>query len=155
MNPRYTVRKARLHDGKGIANLLRDWLGPPPHRSNRTDSIANATKNEEILVAVSSSRIIGFIHYVIHNDVIDGAPNAFITAFYVSPSKRRAGVGTSLLANMIADEKRKGVVSIETSTTRAEAKRFYEKRLFKQASGDIGETFLELDLGGAVEQRSD
>ncbi len=145
LNQRYTVRKAHPHDAKRIANLLRDWLGPAPS-SSRADSIADAIENQEILVAVSSSGIIGFIHYVMHNDVIDGAPNAFITAFYVGPSNRHAGVGTSLLQGVIADARRKGVVSIETSTTHSEAKRFYEERGFRQSSGDIGESFLEFDI---------
>ena len=36
---------------------------------------------------------------------------------------------------------------METSTTHADAMRFYRKHYFKQTVGDIGEVFLELDVG--------
>ena len=144
MKDGYVVRGAKLGDAKKILSLLEEWLGPSSH--NRTESVADAIANQEILVAARSSSLVGLIHFVVHSDIIDGAPNAFITAFYVRELDRRAGVGTSLLEETIAAVRAKGVVSVETSTTRKAAMRFYEKRGFKQSFGDLGEQFLELDV---------
>jgi GNAT superfamily N-acetyltransferase len=81
-----------------------------------------------------------------HEDIIDGDPNSFITAFYVRPTHRRRGIGTLLLDRAIRDSLERGAVGVETSTIHANAKRLYEKMHFKQTIGDIAEVFLELDL---------
>jgi ribosomal protein S18 acetylase RimI-like enzyme len=112
----------------------------------RTKSIRRAIRNREVLVAETSSKVIGFIHFVMHEDVVDGGPNAFITAFCVSPAHRGQGVGSRLLQAAIADSLNRGAVGIETSTTHRSAKKLYERRHFKQAKGDMGEVFLELDI---------
>ena len=103
-------------------------------------------KKKELLVAESGSKVLGFIHYVIHNDIIDGAPNSFITAFYVAPAYRGVGVGSALLERVIRDSVREGVVSVETSTIHGRARDFYLKRGFRRSLGDIEEVFLELDF---------
>ncbi len=125
--------------------LLQEWLEFSP-AANHLESIRRAIRKNEIIVAEANLEVVGFIHFVIHNDIIDGAPNSFITAFYVSPSFRCYGVGSTLLESVITESTKGGVVAIETSTIHGEAKRFYEKRGFKQVFGDIGESFLELDL---------
>ena len=102
--------------------------------------------NRELLVAEDRNRIIGFLHYVIHEDVIDGGPNTFITAFYVSPRYRTRGIGSRLLESAINDSLKRAVVGIETSTIHKLAKKLYERHHFKQTTGDIAEVFLELDI---------
>lgn len=88
----------------------------------------------------------GFIHFVQHEDVIDGAPNAFITALYVQEMFRGEGLGNALLHEAIAASAIRGAAFIETSTLHSRAKAFYERHGFKQVSGDIPESFLELDV---------
>jgi GNAT superfamily N-acetyltransferase len=97
-------------------------------------------------VAVDRDTIIGFLHYVNHEDIIDGGPNTFITAFYVSSRYRRKGIGSRLLERAIGDSLKKGEVGVETSTIHRLAKKLYERHHFKQTMGDIGEVFLELDI---------
>ena len=121
--------------------LLGEWLGWKPH-VGRLRSIRRAVMNKELLVAEYQERIIGFIHYVKHEDVIDGGPNAFITAFFVSSRHRRKGVGTRLLEKAITNSLKEGVVGVETSTIHRLAKKLYERHHFKRALGDIGEVFL-------------
>jgi GNAT superfamily N-acetyltransferase len=70
-------------------------------------------------VAEVRSLVIGFIHYVMHEDIIDGGLNSFITAFYVSPAYRGKGVGTLLLTEAIEYSLAMGAVGIETSTIHA------------------------------------
>ncbi len=87
---------------------------------------------------------------MIHDDIIDGAPNSFITAFYVSPAYRGAGAGSALLSRATRDSADRGVLFMETSTTQGRARDFYLRRGFRQSRGDIGEVFLELDILSSV-----
>ncbi len=81
-----------------------------------------------------------------HEDIIDGGPNAFISANYVSTRHRGKGVGTLLLKEMIRDSLARGAVGVETSTIHGRAMKFYERHHFKQTLGDMPEVFLELDI---------
>jgi len=108
----------------------------------------------EVLVAQKNSEVIGFIHYVIHEDIIDGGPNTFISAFYVSPNYRNKRVGSRLLDETVSDSLSRGAVGIETSTIHSRAKRFYERHHFRQTFGDMGEVFLELDINEYSQVRS-
>src|SRR5207245_5723201 len=92
------------------------------------------------------NRIVRYINYINHEDIIDGAPNSFISANYVSSRDRGRGVGTLLIREMIKDSLARGAVGVETSTIHARAKKFYERQHFKQTLGDIPEVFLELDI---------
>ena len=139
------IRRARKTDASAVDRLLSEWFDWKPE-SGRLESVKRAIHDHEILVAQSNKRIVGFIHYMMHEDVIDGGPNAFISANYVSSRDRGGGVGTLLLKEMIKDSLARGAVGIETSTIHDRAKRFYEKHHFKQTMGDIAEIFLELDI---------
>jgi hypothetical protein len=75
-----TVRRATKIDALAVDRLLSEWFDWNPD-SGRVDSIHRAIANRELLVAEANSRVIGFIHYVLHEDVIDGGLNSFITAF--------------------------------------------------------------------------
>jgi GNAT superfamily N-acetyltransferase len=139
------VRRARIKDSHRLKYLLREWLNWEP-KSGRIRSIRRAIKNKEFLLAESTSMVVGFIHFVLHEDVIDGAPNAFITALYVQEMFQRRGIGTRLLNEVIKESAGRGAISVETSTIHSGAKSFYEKNGFKQTMGEIGEIFLELDI---------
>ncbi|HVH15270.1 MAG TPA: GNAT family N-acetyltransferase [Candidatus Angelobacter sp.] len=147
------VRRALMTDTLGVDNLLSEWFDWKPS-SGRLRSVRRAVKNRELLVAETGSRIIGFIHYVMHEDIIDGGPNSFISAFFVSQTSRRRGVGSLLLEQAIMDSLAKGAVGVETSTIHTLARRLYEKHHFKQTQGDIGEVFLELDLDEYLQARA-
>ena len=139
------IRRARMTDASAVDRLLSEWFDWKPE-SGRLESVKRAIHHHEILVAQSNKRIVGFIHYMMHEDVIDGGPNAFISANYVSSGHRGRGVGTLLLKEMIKDSLARGAVGVETSTIHARAKKFYERQHFKQTLGDIPEVFLELDI---------
>ncbi|OLD13924.1 MAG: hypothetical protein AUI97_03240 [Crenarchaeota archaeon 13_1_40CM_3_52_17] len=140
-----TVRRARQTDAHAVDSLLSEWFDWKPD-SGRLNSIHRAISKRELLVAEVNSRVSGFIHYVMHEDIIDGGPNSFITAFYVSPEFRSKRVGTLLLDQAIADSLAMGAVGVETSTIFSSAKKLYERHHFKETIGDIGEVFLELDV---------
>jgi GNAT superfamily N-acetyltransferase len=139
------VRRAHIEDSLRLKYLLREWLNWEP-RSGRIRSIRGAIQDKQLLVAESISMVVGFIRFVLHEDVIDGTPNAFITAFYVQKRFRRKGIGTRLLNEVIMESAGRGATFVETSTIHSGARSFYEKSGFKQTMGEIGEIFLELDI---------
>jgi GNAT superfamily N-acetyltransferase len=146
------IRRALMTDALSVDALLSEWFDWKPE-SGRLESVQRAVRKRELLVAEVHSRIIGFIHYVMHEDIIDGAPNSFISAFFVTESFRRRGVGTLLLEAAITDSLAKGAVGVETSTIHALARKLYEKHHFKQTMGDIGEVFLELDTADYLQAK--
>ena len=139
------IRRSVTIDVPAVDSLLSEWLGWNPH-AGRLRSIRRAVRSKELLVAEDQDGIIGFIHYVKHGDIIDGGPNTFITAFFVSSRHRRKGIGTSLLEKAITNSLKEGVVGVETSTIHKLAKKLYERHHLKQTMGDIEEVFLELDI---------
>ena len=139
------VRRAEEIDAVAVDSLLSEWFDWKPDLG-RLGSIRRAITKRELLVAEVNSLVIGFIHYVIHEDIIDGGLNSLITALYVSPDHRGKGIGTRLIEESIADSLSMGAVGVETSTIFASAKKLYERHHFKETWGDIGEVFLELDI---------
>jgi GNAT superfamily N-acetyltransferase len=148
------VRRALVKDALSVDSLLSEWFDWKP-QSGRLESIRRAVRKRELLVAEVGSRIIGFIHYVMHEDIIDGAPNSFISAFFVTQSCRRKGAGSMLLEEAIKDSLARGVVGVETSTIHAKARELYERHHFKQTMGDIGEVFLELDVDEYLREKNE
>jgi len=146
------VRKAELKDSSAVDALLSEWFDWKP-KSGRIKSVRRAIRRGEVMVALSESHVIGFIHYVTHEDIIDGGPNALLSAFYVTPTHRNKGTGSLLLEEAISDSLSQHAVGIETSTTHLEAKRLYERHHFRQTVGDIGEVFLELDFKEYLKNR--
>ena len=130
-----------MADASSVDNLLSEWFDWKP-KSGRLKSIRRAVRRRELLVAQIGDRVVGFIHYIMHEDIIDGGPNSFISAFYVSREYRRRGFGTLLLQSAVADSLGRGAVGVETSTIHARARELYEKHHFKQTIGDIGEVFF-------------
>ncbi len=145
MSRKLLIQRALRADAPAIDSLLSEWFEWKP-KSGRLKSVERAIRKRELIVSETGSRIIGFIHYIMHEDIIDGGPNTFISAFYVSKADRGKGVGTVLLERAIADSLARGAVDVETSTIHKRAKKLYENHQFKQTVGDIGEVFLELDL---------
>ena len=65
-----SVRKGKKKDTPIIEELIAEWL---KWEIPRKDSINRAVENNELLVAEWQGEIAGFIHYAIHEDIIDGA----------------------------------------------------------------------------------
>jgi GNAT superfamily N-acetyltransferase len=139
------IRQATKKDISAIDRIMVEWLN---WRTPREESIKRAKENKELLVADWKSEVIGFIHWVMHEDIINGGPNSFITCFYVASEFRNNGIGSELLDRAINDALDKGAVGIETSTANPDARRLYETRHFRQFMGNwtMGEVFLELDM---------
>ncbi len=146
MSERITIRRATLEDTPAIESGIIDWLH---WKTPREASIKRAVENGELLVATNGENaVLGFIHAVMCEDIIDGGPVSFITSFYVDPEFRNKGVGSRLLKRAIAYSIKKGAIGFKTSTASPDARRLYEAHHFKQFMGDwtMGEVFLELDM---------
>src|SRR5438128_10776414 len=103
-----------MTDAQSVDDLLSEWFDWKPI-SGRLNSVQRAVRKNELLVAEAGSGVVGFIHYVLHEDIIDGGPNAFISAFYVSDADGGDGIGTLLLENAIADSLGTGARGAENS----------------------------------------
>jgi GNAT superfamily N-acetyltransferase len=139
------IRRATREDIPRIEESIEKWLN---WKIPREESIERAIMNKELLVAVQQGKVEGFIHYVMHEDIIDGGLNSFITVFYVNPELRGKGVGSNLLRRAVQNSLDRGAVGIEASTASRDARRLYERHQFKQFMGNetMGEVFLELDI---------
>lgn len=153
MTKNVVIRRALAKYAPSVNKLLTEWFDWHP-ANGRLESISKAIGNGEILVAQVRNEVVGFIHYIMHEDIIDGGPNSFISAFYVSHTYRGKGIGTLLLEAVISASLTRGAVGVETSTIHARAKRLYERHHFKQTVGDIREAFLELDVDEYLSTRS-
>jgi GNAT superfamily N-acetyltransferase len=144
----FVIREARYSDSEQIASLMLEWLS---FRKERISIIKRSIKQGEILVATENDdakSLAGFIHGIVHNDLISGGKRLFVTAFYVKPKCRNKGLGTRTLKYLIQKEiERDRIVGVEVSTTRKKAAMFYQEKFgFFQVKGDIGEIFLSLDV---------
>ena len=139
------IRPAKQKDVSTIDRIIVEWQN---WKTPRKESIKRAMKNKELLVADLKGELVGFIHYIMHEDIIDGGLNSFITCFYVAPRFRNKGIGSTLLNSAIEDALDKSAIGIETSTANPDARRLYEKHHFRQFMGNwtMGEVFLELDM---------
>ncbi len=141
----FTIRKATEDDVGAISESIEGWLS---WKIPREQSIKRAVKKRELFVAELEGRVTGFIHYVPHEDIIDGGTNFFITCLHVTPKHRNEGAGSALLNAAVEDALNRGARGVETSTSNPDAKRLYERRGFKQFMGNwtMGEIFLEMNL---------
>lgn len=145
MRENIRIRQATKKDISTIDRIIAEWLN---WRAPREESIKRAVENKELLVADRKSEVIGFIHCAMHEDIIDGGLNSFITCFYIGPEFRNEGIGSELLDRAIKDALDKGALGIETSTASPIARRLFERHHFKQFKGNwtMGEVLLELDM---------
>lgn len=153
MSERIRIRRAISEDTLAIESDIIGWLH---WKTPREASIRRAVENGELLVAANrENKVVGFIHTVMYEDIIDGGPVSFITSFYVDPEFRNKGVGSRLLKRAIAYSIKKGAIGIKTSTASPDARRLYEAHHFKQFMGDwtMGEVFLELDMKARKQTR--
>ena len=90
MSRKLLIQRALRADAPAIDGLLLEWFEWKP-KSGRLKSVERAIRKRELIVSETGSRIIGFIHYIMHEDIIDGGPNTFISAFYVSKADRGKG----------------------------------------------------------------
>jgi len=95
------VRRAREEDISVIDGYITEWLN---FDADREESVRRAVKNKELLVSDYKGKLLGFIHCVMHEDIVDGGPNSFITAFFVLPEFRNKGVGSNLLQAAIGEK---------------------------------------------------
>lgn len=144
MRKSFAIRKATEDDVGVISESIEEWLS---WKVPREDSIKRAVKKRELLVAELEGGVTGFIHYVPHEDIIDGGTNFFITCLYVTPEHRHEGAGSALLNAALEDAFNRGARGVETSTSNPDARILYERNGFKQFMGNwtMGEVFLEMN----------
>jgi GNAT superfamily N-acetyltransferase len=152
------VRRGEKRDIKTINEHIAEWLNlkiNDMEERKRESEIRKAVEKKQLMVGIYKGKRIGFIHYVMHEDIIDGGSNSFITAFFVSSQHRNKGVGSALLKAAIDDALGRGARGVETSVENPDARRLYERHNFEQFMGNwtMGEVFLELNIQKYLKQK--
>jgi ribosomal protein S18 acetylase RimI-like enzyme len=142
-----SVREARPEEARRISSLFLEWLNFGTNEG-RLKEIRKSIGAHEIIVSQDrrTNDLSGFIHGIIHNDPISGAPLVYITAFYVRKEFRGMGLGSMMLRLLLKRAIAKGVVGAEVATSQPKAIRLYKKFGFSQYKAEIGEIQLELNL---------
>jgi N-acetylglutamate synthase-like GNAT family acetyltransferase len=76
------IRRGTKKDVLTIEKTITEWLN---WEIPREKSVERAIRNKELLVAEDKDAVVGFIHYVMHEDIIDGGLNCFHYGFLRCP----------------------------------------------------------------------
>ncbi|AUX77288.1 GCN5 family acetyltransferase [Sinorhizobium americanum] len=129
-------RDATLADMKACADIFNRWVDatvwmPRIHGPADVERYYRETlfaKGTVIIIAESRGEIAGFLAL---------AEEQFVSALYLDPSYRGAGIGAALLSE--AKRRAKGELKLWTFAENARAQRFYERQGFvpiRRTSGD-------------------
>lgn len=135
-HPDVVVRSARPGHARRLAELLTQgtlWGGerpedPEPYRVAIEDIAA--TPGNDLLVAEMDGEIVGMCQLIVMRQLQHrGGWCAEIETVHVDVARRRAGIGTALVAAAVAEAVRRGCfrVQLTSNTQRRDAHRWYER----------------------------
>lgn len=83
----------------------------------------------EGLVAERGGRLVGFVHYVVHETTWSIEPTCYLEDLYVDETLRGGGVGRALIEGVYAATRRRGCRSVywQTHDDNARARRLYDQ----------------------------
>lgn len=124
-----TIRAAQNSDAEAIAALTIQ-LGYRVEASGVADRLSRilSRTDQQVLVADSGGRAIGWIH-VVATEAIDSPPFVLIAGLVVDRTSRHQGIGRQLVAQAEKWALRQGcsIVRLSSNTRRLEAHAFYER----------------------------
>jgi GNAT superfamily N-acetyltransferase len=129
--PPFRIRRAEAGDGPDLAVLvlaLMAHLGDPPHTFDAGRFLGDAFGPQpqfDVLVAESDSVLIG---YALFHDAYEpayAARGVYLSDVYVTPGRRREGVGRALLARVAREATARGRTFIWWVSRTDEARGFY------------------------------
>jgi ribosomal protein S18 acetylase RimI-like enzyme len=88
-----------------------------------------SSSNSAILLAVQDREVVGMLSYSFRPDLFHANTVCFVEELIVEPSRRRSGIGTDLLTEIMKRVKEIGwaEISITVTVENEEAKKLYEK----------------------------
>jgi ribosomal protein S18 acetylase RimI-like enzyme len=135
--PAVELRMATEADDRALAVLDAEswppelWVTPP--RPATEAFFTDWRRPEDVLVAVSGGRILGYARIGRHMRVESNRHVLHFDALAVSPSARNQGVGDLLVAGLIDEARRRGArkFGLRALSTNDRAVRLYEKHGFE------------------------
>ena len=135
-HPDVVIRSVQPGDARRLAELLAQgtlWGGerpedPEPYRAAIEDIAA--TPGNDLLVAELGGEIVGMCQLIVMRQLQHrGGRCAEIESVHVDAARRRAGIGTALVAAAVTEAVRRGCfrVQLTSHTQRKDAHRWYER----------------------------
>jgi len=125
-----TIRLAKESETSQIAKMIYKWSRWQRERINSIRE-AISDKNQEILVAEMSGKIVGVLQQLFFQDILLGGYNCHVLFLLIDEKHRGKNVGSQLLDKAVENAKKRGALEMHVDTIYKEAKEFYRKRGFK------------------------
>lgn len=129
------IRKATKKDLKACAEIFRTETAKPPYNKKRTPKGALARikdyfKRQDIYVAITNNKIIGFINSDIDPDTKN---QAWINELWILKEYQRQGIGKKIMDEVEKIYRKKGVniFQLVAHTGKGGAREFYKKINYK------------------------
>ena len=126
------IREATESDSTAIAALAGELgYATTPAEMRRRLAALQQSKNDDVLVAVRSDTVVGWIH-LSRIPSLESSPFAEIRGFVVTESERGTGVGTQLVnaAEEWSRERACPRIRVRSNIVRTATRRFYQNRGF-------------------------
>lgn len=133
------IRKCELSDITSVYELIKNELGYP----NITESDVqkrfksmSLSETYDVLVAEIDGKVCGFISTVKEISLEVDGEFLRVIGLAVRSEYQRNGIGAALLraVEMVAEERKYGVITLSSNFKRTEAHKFYEKQGYSKTS---------------------
>jgi ribosomal protein S18 acetylase RimI-like enzyme len=123
---RALVREAKPTDYAAITDLATQLVGFQADREAAFDAALRGP-DHDLIVAEMEGDLLGFAHLLTYDDVTHGALAADLLGLVVREDRRRQGIGTALLREIIRLATKRGIgeLHINTEPDNEAAKRLY------------------------------
>jgi GNAT superfamily N-acetyltransferase len=139
------VRLATAADAPVLAQLLHDFNSefdtPSPGPEVLAPRLAELLAGDSTFAVLAEAPPVGLALVTLRTNVWYDGPVALLDELYVAPDRRNDGLGTALLAEVVAQCHARGVELVEINVDEGDvdAQRFYVRHGFSATEPDTGE----------------
>jgi GNAT superfamily N-acetyltransferase len=139
------VRLATPADAPELAQLLHDFNTefdtPSPGPAVLAPRLAELLAANSTFAVLAGTPAVGLALVTVRPNVWYDGPVALLDELYVAPDRRNGGLGTALLAEVVAQSHARGVELVEINVDEGDvdAQRFYVRHGFSATEPDTGE----------------
>jgi GNAT superfamily N-acetyltransferase len=139
------VRLATPLDADVLAQLLHDFNTefdtPSPGPATLAPRLAALLDADSTFAVLAGTPAVGLALVTLRPNVWYDGPVALLDELYVAPNRRDRGLGTALLAEVVAQSHTRGVELVEINVDEGDvdAQRFYVRHGFSATEPDTGE----------------
>lgn len=139
------VRLATAEDAGGLARVLWDFNteydAPIADVDVLGSRLARLLADDGFWALLAGEPPVGFVTLAMRSSALSEGPVAYLEDFYVVPALRGQGIGSSLMALLLAEVERRGISMVEIGVDEpdVDARRFYERHGFVHWDPDTGD----------------